>query len=268
MKDWFLSNRKSIWWIVLLVSSLLYLWLNKERVISSPAEFDKVVVIIFVLVVFMPLVRELSFAGISIKRELDVVKNELKSEVLKVKLDLQQLSMKSTQNSDIKINIGRDDLPSKKIIEKDLLETKAYEETQENNIYESISKNTIELFKSRFLIEEKFSYIISKYEVKSNRNLKMMSKALLREKLINRRTYEYISKVLAICNRGIHGEIVDQQYVNYVKRILPEILESLSTIRFKEMENTFHECRKCGFNMISDFENKCPECGNVLDLIK
>jgi rubrerythrin len=267
--EFLVFKKKAIWWLVLFMCSLIYIWFNNSRIISSPVDLDKIVVIIFVLLAFMPLVQELSFAGFSMKREIESVKNELKSEVQKVKFDIMQFSINNSQNSDIKIDIGKEILPSKETMKNDLLTTSESRVNKEDSsIYDSISDNTIELFKSRFLIEERLTSIASKYEIEVNRGLKATSKSLLTAELINRRTYEYINKVLAICNRGIHGELIDVHYLDYVKDILPEILEGLSAIRFQEMASTYHECKKCGFTRISDFEKSCPECGNVLDIFK
>lgn len=252
-------HKKVIWWTILFSCSMIYIFFNSSKIINQPNDIDKSVVIIFIILAFLPLVQEISFAGLSIKREIESVKDELKSEVQKVKFEIMQFSFNNSMRSDIKIDIGNEVLPSKEIIRQDLLLANEKRSLQSNNKYETVSDNVMELFKARYIIEQNINTIASKYDIELRRGLKATTKSLLNAKLINRRTYEYINKVLPICNRGIHGEILDEYYIDYVRKIFPEIVHG-----FSEITNTFHTCAECGFPRISDFELKCPECGAIL----
>lgn len=260
------KHKKKIWWTILFICSLLYIYMNLSTIANKSTDVDKLVIAISIVLAFLPLVNEFSFAGISVKREIETVKNELKTEVQKVKFEIMQFSLNNSLKSDIRIDIGNEVLPSKETIKNDLSLTNENDSQEKySNIFGDVSDNAVILFKARYLIEQRVYSIANKYGVDYKKGLNGTSKSLLNAELINSRTYQYISKVLAICNRGIHGEIIDEYYIDYVRKILPEILDGLSVIRFQEMANTFHKCKNCGFSRISDFELKCPECGLILD---
>lgn len=81
---------------------------------------------------------------------------------------------------------------------------------------------------------------------------------MLQFKLLDNMTVEYIKRGTSICNRGIHGEIVDDEYINYVKQVLPQIVKRLN-IALKKAENySFCVCTRCGFKGYTSYSNECP----------
>ena len=49
-----------------------------------------------------------------------------------------------------------------------------------------------------------------------------MVKMLLKEELISGMTSDLISQVCKIANRGVHGEIVSDEYITFVRETYPK----------------------------------------------
>lgn len=56
-----------------------------------------------------------------------------------------------------------------------------------------------------------------------------MVQFLVREEAIDRNTAGLIREVINIANRGVHGEIIDNDYVQFVKKTYPVIESALNT---------------------------------------
>ena len=54
-----------------------------------------------------------------------------------------------------------------------------------------------------------------------------MMQHLKRAEVINGMTCDLISQIIKIANRGVHGEIVSAEYVNFVQETYPEIVRQL-----------------------------------------
>ena len=50
-----------------------------------------------------------------------------------------------------------------------------------------------------------------------------MVQFLIQHEVIDRNTAELIRQILNIANRGVHGEIIDDDYISFVKKTYPKI---------------------------------------------
>ena len=87
-----------------------------------------------------------------------------------------------------------------------------------------------------------------------------MIQILYQTEVINGITRDLISQVSKIANRGVHGEIVSNEYIEFVKESYPEIKRQL-----KEADNalTYMTCPRCRYSGYSKYENVCPQCGKI-----
>lgn len=71
-----------------------------------------------------------------------------------------------------------------------------------------------------------------------------------------------VLKVINICNRGIHGEVVNEEYIDYIKIVMVEITTEFGVAEGRK--NTGNEgfvvCNRCGYTGSSEYSNHCPKC--------
>ena len=79
---------------------------------------------------------------------------------------------------------------------------------------------------------------------------------------IDKTTADSILEICKIANRGIHGEIIDKKYIEFIKETYPIIQNKL-----KNAVEDLHSvaCPRCKFVGYSKFNNFCPQCSYVFD---
>lgn len=263
--------RKNIWWFILLLIGAYYIYVNYARIIGSPDSIDIIIVLVVILLVFMPLTSEVNVFGMSIKKQIEDTKREIKNDISGLRLEFMQHNISNSQNNDIRIDIGDKYLPSKENIKKDIEEEtkdKSFIEKEDINFrdsFENISDNQVLLFKSRYTIENKFSILSNVLNIVGNISSYKITEILYKLELIDLTTLNYIKKVYSICSRGIHGEIIDDEYIKYVKTMLPKIIDALDNAIKNASENRICICTRCGYKGAAQYDNVCPVCDFVTD---
>lgn len=260
---------KVIWWIILLIVSSIYIFSNYDRLIITPTTIDIIILLALLIILFMPLVSEVSMFGMSIKKEIENTKNEMKNEFKELKYEIKEYTLSNSFRSDINIGIGQDSLPPKESIKDDINKVESnlievVDKKNEDDIYGkfTLSEDQLYLYKVKYTIEKYLNNIIIKLNINGCRGINTMINVLAKNETIDIITVEYIRKVSSICNRGIHGEIVDNEYITYVKNIFPVIVD-----RLEEIDSLLlpYICSKCGYRGYSIYSNVCPICGFVSD---
>lgn len=270
ISKYWLKIIKLVWWLLLLVLGVIYICVNYSAISTNPNIVDGIVLFSVAIFIFMPLVSEVTILGMSIKKELKEATNELKYQISNIKLDLIHNNSNS-QRSEIKIGFGDSYLPSRDDIKKDIDHLKPKSTIKEahslkdNGVYSEVSDEQIMLFKARYTIERKLVALADKLNFDTPFNYHKISTVLCKNELIDKATVDYIKNIYSICNRGIHGEIVDAQYLDYVSKMLPLIIEKLDSAANKVDHYTYCICTRCGYKGLSKFSNSCPSCGYVSD---
>ncbi|MCB2343304.1 hypothetical protein [Clostridium estertheticum] len=259
--DKVINFRRQIWWTILLFVGIAYVLKFYENILNNPSNIDKTVALSLLVLLFMPLISELNFFGMSLKKEIEETKGELKSEIQNMKIDLMQFNLNNSMKNDITIGIGSNTLPSKESMKNDL--GKKEIEALESDF--DVSNDNVLLFKIRYSIEQLLNNLISKYQISEGGGIYQKAKILQKMKVIRANTSELIQKTILICNRSIHGEIVDSTYLNYAKEIYPTIQKALDEALEKQIVMTQCICPKCKYIGPSEYENICPICGFVSD---
>lgn len=89
-----------------------------------------------------------------------------------------------------------------------------------------------------------------------------MMKKLMQIGLLDVDTYDSINYVFSIVNREFHGEIISNEYIEFIENVFPKIKKQLED---EESKLTFTVCPRCKYTGFSKFENVCPQCGYVYD---
>lgn len=266
-KNWY-KNPKFIWWLLLMIFGILYINNNLNRILENPHSVDIIVFLSFITIIFMPLVSEIKIFGMSLKKEIEDTRKEMKNEIKEMKFDLLEFNLNNSQNNDINIV---NHLPSKEDIENDMENSENNTEESEEEIQENsevdleISEDQTYLFQVRYKIEQKLRNIINYYGTNTQLSIVVMIEILYKIDLLDKSTGEYIKRVISICNRGIHGEIIDDQYIEYTKKMVPKIIKKLDLALEKADNYNINICTRCGYKGISKYDNVCPKCGFVTD---
>ncbi len=261
---------KFIWGIILLGAGIRYIYFNYTRILVSSTAIDKIIIAGTLILVLFPFFSEISLLGFSMKKEIHKTKQEMDKAIVDLKYQMIDIKSTTTQNATQNLTVGY--LPSKDEM-MDLLktinETKVEDVSEQKNIEIQnefdVSDDAIYLFKVRTQLEKYITKIGGKIGYKNPKSYTSSIDILKKESLITPITYENLRQIFNICNRGIHGEIVSEEYLDYVKKISPKIYYQLSQVIEQLDYKHITTCPKCKYTGYSKFENVCPKCGFVSD---
>ena len=165
--------------------------------------------------------------GIKIKKVVDKETSEIKKDVDGLR---QQIAIAQNSNAIANsINLSYGIVPSRQEKKKKKNQTND-NLIEEQDWYKSIEENSALLFKIRYAIESSLRKICREMEIDNRQPTYRVVKELKRKGIIDYDTMDSIMKVTGIANRGIHGEIVSSEYMEYVKEAVPRIFDRLKRI--------------------------------------
>ena len=261
--------KRKWWYILLLVSSTWFVCFHRVTIFSM--ELDKftptnLVFILWLILLILPLFSELEFLGIKLKKEVEKATSEVKDSISDLKIQLVQFQASNSVANHIQF--GDNILPTEEKLDELLRSVHALQNNVSNNEeYVPINRKddmdkSMYLFKIRLGIETSVSELTEKLGYGNKMPLMKMIQLLYQSEVIDRVTSDLISQVVKIANRGVHGEIVSDEYVNFVKEVYPEIQRQLKEAL---MNLSITVCPKCKYKGYSRYENVCPQCGYTQD---
>ena len=224
--------KKKFWYIVLLGLSSAYVWYYRYDIY----EMDKLnvrnlVFILWLVLLLLPLFSEMEFLGVKIKKEVKKETEEVKGLLYNLQMQVNQLNMTNSVANNINLNNGT--LPSEQKIEELLKRVtelqSSYSDSSietNNSILKEEDKN-VYLFRVRLDIESSLREMCEKIGYGDIMSIMRMMRLLNREEILNGVTCDLIYQVNKIANRGVHGEIVSEEYLDFVKKTYPEIKRQL-----------------------------------------
>jgi hypothetical protein len=270
------KNLKEMWWLLLFLSGSYYVLDNYSDIVSSADLVDLIIITAYVIIIFLPLVSEISFMGMNIKKELEITKAEVKKDISDLKSQIMMMSINNAPNYEFHVNTSK--APTASEVEQRTHKNKNAESFEAGNdsvkevehsiLNYSASADQKFLFSTRFTIERMISDICSRYDIPDQLALSAKITMLRGNKVIDTGLEDLLFKVLSICNRGIHGEIVDRQYIDYIKVVMIDIEDELNKAletKVDEGPKGFISCTRCGYSGASQYDNVCPRCGFVTD---
>lgn len=264
-----------IWHIILLVISTIYIILNR-KFIGNLSEYNaqNLIFLIWLLLLMLPLFSEIELPGIKLKKEIDQVKDELSNKIQEVRIDMMNLKISNSNSSHF--YMGREYLPSEDKINNliedskrktdgpktDVVDEKSPKTKFEDTGTPKVSEESVYLFRVRAYIERNLVQIVSKFGFERIHNMREMVTFILTRELISGKTADMLLEVIKISSRGIHGEIVSPQYIEFIHTMMPEIEKV-----FEELHNRIelYSCPKCKQTSYSAYQNQCSICGFISD---
>lgn len=229
--------KEKLWYIFLLAISTIYLVINRFAIKKlDDASMLSTVFIIWVILLALPLFSELEFLGVKVKKE---VKKAVEKSNEEVKASLNNLQQRVSQiqisNSVApQFTITGGSLPSEERMDNLIKEIHLLNEQNTNKKTEkqdkvNIPAQNLELFKMRYGIEAKLNDAMDLigYNGKNHISLVQSAYYLSQQGVLDPKCIDLLIQVVRIANRGVHGEIVDQKYLDFASEAYPKIIDAL-----------------------------------------
>lgn len=88
---------------------------------------------------------------------------------------------------------------------------------------------------------------------------------LLRCEVIDNNIAGLLQETIKIANRGVHGEILSNDYITFVKKVFPDVKYTLEQANQRYNGKAFFICPRCHYAGPSTSNSICPQCGYVSD---
>lgn len=199
--------------------------------------------ILWLILLLLPLFSEIEIGSVKLKKEIEQTRADVKESIGELKYQI--LDLKISNNNSNMLVFNNQPLPSKDELSQLQLNIKPEDIDHLITTDEPIIPNdNVYLFKVRLDLEKQLSALCNlfQYEVRYNerRTMYSMVQFLIQHEVINRNIAELIREILNIANRGVHGEIIDNDYISFVKKTYPKIQKVL------EKEYKYH-MNRCEF---------------------
>lgn len=233
-----------IWWGVLILCDVVLLHSRfasiKEGAITA---FDTIVIAVFVILVLIPFFSEISFLGLTIKKDIAELKKDVKEEIK----DIRQYVANNVDNKfNASLSFGQsmapppdeqlDELEGRiKVIMRDVLTEKGITKAPALAGDFDVPEKTRVLFSARYLLEKELRRIWkSRFapgeDTKRLYPLHNMIYILVDNKIIPSSLGGIIRDVYSICTPAIHGDDPTDIQIEFVKEVAPVIIGALKEI--------------------------------------
>lgn len=222
--------KKKWWYCVLLVLSSLYVFFYRYDIYElSDLNAMNLIFITWLVLLLLPLLSEVEILGVKIKKEIE----ETKSEIKELGYQLTELKL-SNNNSNVTNNYLSGPLPSKEELQKysdkqvDQAKEKAtnYSTDLSNEIdsmKSEVPQQSTYLFQIRYNLERAVYNLCVKNGYRRYPIMRRMLEQLKEQNLLSSEQFNLINNIISITNRGIHGEIVSNEYIEFIKSVYPDI---------------------------------------------
>jgi hypothetical protein len=239
--------KRQWWYYILLLLSSIYVFVYRNDIYElSKLNAKNLIFIIWLVLLLLPLLSEIEIFGVKIKKEIDEAKSEIRA------LGFQIADLKLSNNNSNVTNNYLAPLPSKEDIQKysDRHVNQVNKEINPNEfdlskdvekMTSDISQQTIYLFQIRFMLEKLMLSLCEKVGYNSLPVMHKMLPVLLEHDLINEEDRDLINKIYRITSRGIHGEIISNDYINFVRSVYPDLHMRLANALNNKVKETYRQ---------------------------
>ena len=254
------------WYIFLLIISTSYV-LHYRFEIYELKEINarNLIFLLWILLLMLPLFSEMEFLGIKIKKEVEKATEEVNDSLRNIQSQITQLQM--TNSIATNVNVGSDTLATEKKMDALLRAFENIQQSRTNEIparkYVSMNEDkSVFLFKIRLEIETTLRDLCEKTGYNEKTAISQMIRYLNRIEVLSGMTCDLILEVNKIANRGVHGEIVSDEYIKFVEEAYPKIMLQLNNAANRLTHTT---CPRCHYSGYATYDNVCPQCGYIYD---
>ena len=192
------------------------------------------------LILVLPLFSELEFLGVKVKKEVKKAVEKSNEEVKASLNNLQQLVSQIQVSNSVapQFTINGGPLPSEERIDNLIKEIHLLNEQNKDKQVEqrdeiTIPASNLELFKMRYEIEIRIREALELigYTGKNRTSLMQATYYLNQQGVLDPTSTDLIIQMLRIANRGVHGEIIGQKYMDFASQAYPQIIDGLDNCK-------------------------------------
>ncbi len=217
---------KKGWFLLLLLLSSIYVFVYRYRIWQlDELNAAHIVFFLWLILLLSPLFSELEMFGIKLKREVEKVKTEVKDGMSELKLSIKELAISNAASASVYVNNST--VTPIDILRKmfpDLI-TPTAEVSVDDQL--NVPEQSVFLFKIRLTLEKSIYELAEKIDYVGGRNIYKVLKHLIYRELLNGRTVDLITEIIKIANRGVHGETVSNEYIDFIKDVFPQVQAKL-----------------------------------------
>ena len=265
IKNTFKILKKHWWYIFLLVISSLYVFTYRYDIYQmTELNAQNLIFILWLILLGLPLFSEIEIGNVKLKKEIEQTRAEVKESIGELKYQMLDLKISNNNSNMLVVNPP---LASKD----ELTQMQRHAETDskvssESDLNFMISEDNIYLFQVRLSLEKKMYALCNMFQYGERRTMYSMAQFLVQHEVIDYKTADLIREVINIANRGVHGEIIDSDYLQFVKKTYPMIKYTLDKANDFYSNNSYYcVCSKCHYQGPSKYSNVCPRCGFTSD---
>ena len=233
---------KAAWWLFLVAGLTFFLKARLPDLLSGKAASADIAVFgVWMALLLAPLFSEVSLLGVTLKRELGKLKEEISSQLTDVRADLKNaIDIRTSFSPTIHFPSPAPDalLPAieaqaKAAVAAEFAERGLLFEPQKKQAY--VSDDAVFLFKTRYQIERELRRIATgRGLIPPGQRLyqppHLLANALVEWGLLSERLGNAVREVYAVCSAGIHGEDISEKQVSFVKDVGGELVSALQSI--------------------------------------
>ena len=239
--------KKKCWYIILLGLSSAYVWYYRLEIYQfKELNSRNLIFIVWLILLLLPLFSEMEFLGVKIKKEIQKETEEVKESLKSIQTQMNNLQLTNSVANNFSFNNST--LPSLKQMEELLQKvTELHSTYPKNDEKDTLSKEAdknVYLFKIRLDIEKNLREMSERLGYNGNMPIPKMVQQLNHIQVIDGVTCDLILQVNKIATRGVHGEIVSEEYIEFVEKTHPEIMKRLKEA-FSQVDEyiKWHEVR-------------------------
>lgn len=249
MKKMWEFVKKKCWYIILLALSSAYVWHYRLEIYQfKELNVRNLIFIVWLILLLLPLFSEMEFLGVKIKKEVQKETEEVKESLKNIQTQVNSFQLNNSVANTFSINNAA--LPSEQKLEELLQKVTELQanypksdDTKEDILSKDEDKN-VYLFKVRLDIEKCLREMSERFDYNRFMPIMKMVQQLNHMQVIDGVTCDLILQVIKIANRGVHGEIVSDEYIEFVEKTHPEIMKRLKEASAQVDEyNKWHEVR-------------------------
>lgn len=232
---------KIVWWLLLVALLSAFLWHRYPELEAGRAvPADIVVFLIWVALLLAPLFNEVSLLGITLKQQIDELKEYVSSQITEVKSEVRSaVDVRATFSPHFNIPAPAADAQLPEIERR--IKSAVSDALAEHGIQQPpapaqvpVSQDVALLFATRYNLEKELRRIGESRQLTSESRRPMpaihLTRALVQTELLEPRLANAIREVYSVCSPAIHGEPVTQAQVAFVQDVGPELIAALRAI--------------------------------------
>lgn len=258
--------KKHWWYIFLLIISSVYVFRYRYDIFQmTELNAQNLIFILWLVLLGLPLFSEIEIGNVKLKKEIEQTRAEVKESIGELKLQILDMKVSNVNSNTFFLN--NPPLPSKYELSQ-LQKHAEYDNSLEfpTSADFKISGDNVYLFQVRLSLEKQLSALCNMFQYGERRSMYSIVQILVQHEVIDRNTAGLIREIINIANRGVHGEIVDNDYLQFVKKTYPMIKRTLdAAYNFYSNNSYYFECPQCHYQGPSKYSNVCPKCGFTSD---